>query len=64
MPTVAQPTRKERRDAARRARIEREAALAAAAARRRPALRPGPRGGLLIAVSLARRGPPAGAIAR
>jgi protein-disulfide isomerase len=35
MPTVAQPSRKERRDAARRERIEREAALAAAAARRR-----------------------------
>jgi protein-disulfide isomerase len=35
MPTVAQPTRKERRDAARRERVEREAALAAAAARRR-----------------------------
>jgi protein-disulfide isomerase len=35
MPTVAQPTRKERRDAARRERIEREAALAAAATRRR-----------------------------
>jgi protein-disulfide isomerase len=35
MPTVAQPTRKQRRDAARRERIEREAALAAAAARRR-----------------------------
>jgi hypothetical protein len=33
-------------------------------ARRRPALRPGPRGGLLIAVSLARRGPPASALAR
>jgi protein-disulfide isomerase len=35
MPTVAQPTRKERRDAARRERIEREAAAAAAATRRR-----------------------------
>jgi protein-disulfide isomerase len=35
MPTVAQPTRKQRRDAARRERVEREAALAAAAARRR-----------------------------
>jgi protein-disulfide isomerase len=35
MPTVAQPTRKQRRDAARRERLEREAALAAAAARRR-----------------------------
>jgi protein-disulfide isomerase len=35
MPTVAQPSRKERRDAARRERVEREAALATAAARRR-----------------------------
>jgi len=35
MPTVAQPTRKQRRDAARHARVEREAAAAAAAARRR-----------------------------
>ena len=35
MPTVAQPTRKERRDAARRERVAREAALASAAARRR-----------------------------
>jgi protein-disulfide isomerase len=35
MPTVAQPTRKELRDAARRARAEREAAIAAAALRRR-----------------------------
>jgi protein-disulfide isomerase len=35
MPTIAQPTRKERRDAARRERMEREAALAAAATRRR-----------------------------
>ncbi|MEA2382400.1 MAG: hypothetical protein QOH72_2371 [Solirubrobacteraceae bacterium] len=35
MPTVAQPSRKERRDAARRERVEREAALAAAGARRR-----------------------------
>jgi protein-disulfide isomerase len=35
MPTVAQPSRKERRDAARRDRVERETALAAAAARRR-----------------------------
>jgi protein-disulfide isomerase len=35
MPTVAQPNRKERRDAARRERTEREAALAAAATRRR-----------------------------
>jgi hypothetical protein len=37
---------------------------ARAVARRRPALRPAPRGGLLIAVSLARRGPPASAAAR
>jgi hypothetical protein len=37
---------------------------ARAAARRRPALRVAPRGGLLIAVSLARRGPPASAAAR
>src|SRR3954453_7418783 len=35
MPTVAQPPRKERRDAARRERMDREAALAAAAGRRR-----------------------------
>ena len=35
MPTVAQPSRKELRDAARRERAEREAAIAAAAARRR-----------------------------
>jgi protein-disulfide isomerase len=35
MPTISHPTRKERRDAARRARVEREAALAAAATRRR-----------------------------
>jgi protein-disulfide isomerase len=35
MPTAAEPTRKERRDAARRERLEREAALAAAATRRR-----------------------------
>lgn len=35
MPTIIQPTRKERRDAARRERVERDAALAAAAARRR-----------------------------
>jgi protein-disulfide isomerase len=41
MPTVAQPTRKERRDAARRERVEREAALAAAAARRRRLIRLG-----------------------
>jgi hypothetical protein len=34
------------------------------AAVRRRAVRPGPRGGLLIAVSLARRGPPASAFAR
>jgi hypothetical protein len=33
-------------------------------ARRRPVLRPGPRGGLLIAASLARRGPPVRALAR
>jgi hypothetical protein len=33
-------------------------------ARRRPDRRPAPRGGLLIAVSLARRGPPASAAAR
>jgi hypothetical protein len=33
-------------------------------ARRRPDIRPAPRGGLLIAVSLARRGPPASAAAR
>jgi hypothetical protein len=33
-------------------------------ARRRPDRRPAPRGGLLIAVSLARRGPPARAAAR
>jgi hypothetical protein len=33
-------------------------APARAVLRRRPALRPSPRGGLLIAVSLARRGPP------
>jgi hypothetical protein len=32
-------------------------------ARRRPDRRPAPRGGLLIAVSLARRGPPASALA-
>jgi hypothetical protein len=31
---------------------------------RRPSRRAGPRGGLLIAVSLARRGPPASALAR
>jgi hypothetical protein len=37
---------------------------ARAVARRRPALRAAPRGGLLIAVSLARRGPPASAAAR
>jgi hypothetical protein len=37
---------------------------APSAIRRRPALRPSPRGGLLIAVSLARRGPPASAAAR
>jgi hypothetical protein len=37
---------------------------ARSAIRRPPALRPGPRGGLLIAVSLARRGPPASALAR
>jgi protein-disulfide isomerase len=41
MPTVAQPTRKERRDAARRERMEREAALAAAATRRRRLIRLG-----------------------
>jgi protein-disulfide isomerase len=41
MPTVAQPTRKQRRDAARRERIERETALAAAAARRRRLIRLG-----------------------
>src|SRR3954447_23825677 len=35
MPAAAQPTREQRRDAARRARVEREAAVAAAAARRR-----------------------------
>jgi hypothetical protein len=37
---------------------------ARALVRRRPALRSAPRGGLLIAVSLARRGPPASAAAR
>jgi hypothetical protein len=49
VPRVPRPRR---RDGARRA------------VRRRPALRRGPRGGLLIAVSLARRGPPVSAAAR
>jgi protein-disulfide isomerase len=49
MPTVAQPSRKERRDAARRERIEREAALAAAAARRRRLTR---LGGVLAAAAI------------
>ena len=38
--------------------------VARPAVSRRPARRPAPRGGLLIAVSLARRGPPAGPLAR
>jgi protein-disulfide isomerase len=41
VPTVAEPTRNERRDAARRERVERETALAAAAARRRRLIRLG-----------------------
>jgi protein-disulfide isomerase len=49
MPTVAQPTRKQRHDAARADRIEREAALAAAAARRRRLTR---LGGVLAAAAI------------
>jgi protein-disulfide isomerase len=49
MPTVAQPTRKERRDAARRERVERESALAAAAVRRRRLTR---LGGVLAAAAI------------
>jgi len=50
MPTAVQPTRKERRDAARRERVAREAAHAAAATRRRRLIRLGAVLGAAIAV--------------
>jgi protein-disulfide isomerase len=63
MPTISQPTRKERRDEARRARVERESAQRAAAARRSRLLRLGAVAGaaaaivaVLIAVSASHSG--------